>query len=82
MSSPYIAQLVGEPGGKLRGKQAVGEYWRIALQRNPTLHFELLSTLVGVDSIVLYYEGARGMAAEAFFFDASGSVVRASAHYA
>jgi ketosteroid isomerase-like protein len=82
MSSPYIAQLMGEPGGKLKGKQAVGDYWRHALQRNPTLHFELVSTLVGVDSIVLYYKGARGMAAEAFFFDASGKVIRASAHYA
>jgi len=81
MSSPYIAQLMGEPGGKLKGKLAVGDYWRHALQRMPTLHFELVSTLVGVDSIVLYYKGARGMAAEAFFFDAAGLVVRANAHY-
>jgi hypothetical protein len=81
MSSPYIAQLMGEPGGKLKGRLAVGDYWRLALERMPTLHFELVSMLVGVDSIVLYYKGARGLAAEAFFFDAAGLVVRASAHY-
>jgi len=82
MSSPYIVQLLGEPAGKLKGKAAVGEYWRRALERTPTLHFELLETLVGVDSLVLYYRGARGLAAEVFFFNAAGLVTKASAHYA
>ena len=82
MSSPYIAQLLGEPSGTLRGKEAVGDYWRYALERTPALQFELVSTLVGVDSLVLYYKGARGMAAEVFFFDAAGKVTKACAHYA
>jgi hypothetical protein len=81
MSSPYIAQLMGEPSGTLKGKAAVGDYWRRALERAPTLRFELVSTLVGVDSIVLYYRGARGMAAEVFHFNDDGLVGRASAHY-
>lgn len=81
MSSPYIAQLMGEPTGTLKGKVAVGNYWRRALERMPTLHFEPVSTLVGVDSLVLYYQGARGMAAEVFFFDAAGKVSKACAHY-
>ena len=81
MSSPYIVQLLGEPGGKLKGKAAVGEYWRRALERTPTLHFELVDTLVGVDSLVLYYRGARGLAAEIFYFNAAGVVTKAGAHY-
>jgi len=81
MSSPYIVQLLGEPGGKLKGKAAVGEYWRRALERMPTLHFELVDTLVGVDSLVLYYRGARGLAAEIFYFNAAGVVTKAGAHY-
>lgn len=81
MSSPYIAQLLGEPSGVLRGKAAVGDYWRRALERAPTLHFELLDTLVGVDSVVLYYRGARGLAAEVFLFNEAGQVRAASAHY-
>jgi ketosteroid isomerase-like protein len=81
MSSPYIVQLLGEPSGKLKGKDAIGRYWRRALERAPTLRFELVSTLVGVDSLVLYYQGARGMAAEVFFFDAAGKVSKAGAHY-
>jgi hypothetical protein len=48
----------------------------------PTLHFELQSLLVGAHSIVIYYRGARGMAAELFEFDEHGHVIKAAAHYA
>ena len=82
MSSPVIVQLADEPSGTLRGKAAVGAYWRKALQLIPDLHFELVDTLLGVNSITLYYIGARGMAAEVFHFNADGKVVRACAHYA
>lgn len=81
MSSPYIAQIAGEPSGTLRGKAAVGAYWAKALARTPTLHFELIKVLAGVESLTIYYRGARGLAAEVFWFDESGRVVRAAAHY-
>ena len=81
MSSPYIVQLLGEPSGRLKGKATVGDYWRRALERTPTLRFELIDTLVGVDSLVLYYRGARGLAAEVFFFNEGGLVSKAGAHY-
>lgn len=82
MASPYIAQIAGEPSGRLRGKAAVGAYWQAALARMPDLHFELREILLGADSLTLYYRGARGMAAEVFQFDDRGQVVRAAAHYA
>ncbi len=82
MSSPYIAQIAGEPSGILKGKPAVVAYWTQALERMSTLHFKLHSTLLGADSLVIYYRGARGMAAEVFFFGPNGLVVKASAHYA
>lgn len=83
MSSPVIVQIAGETSGMLRGKVAVGAYWRKALQLIPDLHFELVSVLVGVGSITLYYKGARGrLAAEVFHFDPANKVVKAFAHYA
>ena len=82
MSSPVIIQIVGEPSGRLNGKIAVGAYWAKALQVLPDLRFELLTTLIGVDSITLYYKGARGLAAEVFHFGPDRKVVRAYAHYA
>ncbi len=82
MSSPVIIRIAGEPSGTLRGKTAVGAYWRKALQLIPNLTFELISVLTGVNSITLYYKGARGLAAEVFYFDSDRKVIRAAAHYA
>lgn len=83
MSSPYIPQIANEPSGTLRGKAAVGSYWDKAFQLIPDLHFDLISTLVGVDSITLYYKGAQGrLVAEVFHFDGSQKVVKAYSHYA
>jgi ketosteroid isomerase-like protein len=81
MSSPYIAQIANEPSGTLKGKDRVAAYWSTALERMPTLRFELLQALVGVDSVTIYYRGVRGLAAEVFFFNEEGLVVRACAHY-
>lgn len=82
MSSPYIARIAGEPSGTLKGKAAVREYWAKALKLMPDLRFELVEALTGVDSIVIYYRGRSGMAAEVFIFDMHGKVIKAFAHYA
>jgi hypothetical protein len=81
MSSPYIIQIANEPTGKLKGKEQVSAYWAQALQRMPDLHFELLNTLVGISSLTLYYQGARGLAAEVLHFNDAGKVNKAYAHY-
>jgi hypothetical protein len=81
MSSLVIVKIAGEPSGRLKGKEAVGSYWRKALALLPYLHFDLLATLVGVNSITLYYNGVRGPSAEVFHFDESGRVAKAFAHY-
>ncbi|WP_447984061.1 nuclear transport factor 2 family protein [Nitrospira sp. Nam74] len=82
MSSPLIVKIAGQPSGKLKGKHAVGAYWRKALEQLGPIRLELHMTLVGTDSLVLYYRGRRGMAAEVFFFNSAGQVTRAAAHYA
>jgi len=82
MSSPVIVKIAGESSGTLKGKGKVGDYWAKALQLNPDLHFELVTTLVGVSSITLYYKGTRGLSAEVFHFNAEEKVTRAYAHYA
>ncbi len=81
MSSPFIAQMAGEPSGLLKGKATVAAYWAKALERFPTLQFELHSVLVGVNSLVIYYQGVNGMAAEFFCFNSSGKVYKSAAHY-
>ena len=82
MSSPAIIEVVGELSGALKGREAVGAYWAIGLQLRSDLHFELISTLIGVDSITFYYRGHRGLSAECFHFGSDQKVVRAYAHHA
>ena len=81
MTSPVIIKVVGKSSGTLKGKEAVGAYWAKALQLIPNLHFDLVATLVGVNSITLYYNGTRGLSAEVFHFNHHGKVTRAYAHY-
>lgn len=78
MSSPFIQKIADEPSGTLRGKTAIDAYWGKALQFMTDLHFQLISTLVGVDSITLEYIGAQGhFVAEFFFFSVNQKVVKA-----
>ncbi|MDP9024469.1 MAG: nuclear transport factor 2 family protein [Candidatus Eremiobacteraeota bacterium] len=55
MSSPFIARVVEETSGTLRGKRAIGAYWKRGLERAPQLRFELLDVLLGIDSLAIYY---------------------------
>jgi SnoaL-like domain len=82
MSSPLIAKIAGEPSCRLKGKRAVGAYWARALELNPDLHFELLTTLVGAGSVTICYQGQRGMAAEVLVFGPDNKVTHGLAHYA
>ena len=81
MTSPVIIEVTGEPSGTLKGKEAVGAYWAKALELFPNLHFDLIATLVGVNTITLYYEGVRGPSAEVLHFNQDGKVAKAYAHY-
>lgn len=82
MSSPFIPKIADEPSGTLKGKTAIGAYWNKAIELYPDLHFELITTLVGVDSITLYYQNHRNqLAAEVFLLGSNEKVVKAFAHY-
>lgn len=80
--SPVVAQLIGEPSGTLRGKQALQSYFEKGLQAYPDLTFELVDILWGLDTIILYYRNQRGtMTGEYMDIDSSGLVRRVVANY-
>ncbi len=60
-TSPVAARVVPESGGKVRGKDALRAYWTSALTRIPDLHFEVLGSYVGVDTLVINYRNQLGM---------------------
>jgi ketosteroid isomerase-like protein len=82
MTSPFIAQLMNEPSGTIKGKENVRAYWARALERIPDLYFDLIEVLTSVESITIYYHAVFGKrAAEVLFFNENGKVSRAVAHY-
>lgn len=81
-TSPFVAAIVGEASGTLRGKAALAEYFSKGLPRYPDLHFRLRAVLAGVRSVTVCYESVNNLdAAEVMELDGQGRVVRAQCHY-
>lgn len=81
-SSPVATQLMPESGGVIHGKKELEAYWREGLRRIPDLHFEVVATYVGVDTLVINYRNQRGaLVNEVLEFDGN-VVVRGHGTYA
>lgn len=81
-TSPFAVTLLGDPEGRIRGKEAVRAYFAKGLEMIPDLHFELLNVMVGVTSLTLFYQGVRGIpACEVVVFNGNGKVILSMAHY-
>jgi ketosteroid isomerase-like protein len=48
VTTPMIKLSTGVETGSLKGKKAVGEYWKKALDKIPDLHFELIEVTAGI----------------------------------
>jgi ketosteroid isomerase-like protein len=81
MSSPFIQKVFGEPSGILVGKERVGAYWQMMLSKYGTPQMELIAVFVGSGSIAIEYRNRGRRAVEIFFFEESGLVSMAAAHY-
>jgi ketosteroid isomerase-like protein len=83
MISPLVSALTGTDATTLAGKDALRSYFAAGLERYPALHFEPIELFVGVDSLVLHYQGAGGnLAAEVIFLNSHDKITRYLAHYA
>lgn len=82
ITTPMIKMALGNDSGSLKGKEAVGIYWRQALIKLPDLHFELIDVTISVDSIALYYKSVMNKnTIEVMFFNEDGKVNKIIAHY-
>jgi hypothetical protein len=73
---------VNNPTGTLNGKPAVRDYWQLALDRFPDLHFTLIDVFTGATSLtILYHSVQTTRAAETLFLTADGKAYKAAAHY-
>ena len=81
--SPRARLVLGVADGAVRGKPALGDYMRAALEKVPDLHFTLKRVFSGVNSVVLEFTTSDGRhGAEFMDFGTSGHVARVVAHYA
>lgn len=82
LTSP-VARRFGDGTGIIRGKAALGEYFRQGLQAYPGLHFDFLDVFWGLETLVVrYINNVRGAeAAEVMLFNKEGKVIRVWANY-
>lgn len=82
ITTPMITLATGGKESSLKGKEAVREYWRKALDKFPDLHFDLIHSTAGVDSVALFYKSIMDKhAVEVMFFNEDGKISRMYAHY-
>lgn len=79
--SPFAAAIGVEPSGKVRGRDAVRNYYQLGLERSPGLRFVLDAVLVGVDSVTILYHNHTGLQVAETLVLGDGQVVRVMANH-
>jgi len=82
VTTPMISLATEGKERTLKGKTAIREYWKKALEKFPDLHFELIRSTEGVNSVALFYKSIMDKhAVEVMFFDDEGKINKMYAHY-
>lgn len=83
IETPMAAKRLPETCGLVKGKEAVREYWKIGLQKNPELEFEILDVLTGISGLTIYYmnKSTNNKAVEVMIFNNQQKVKQAIVHY-
>ncbi|MEJ2060352.1 MAG: nuclear transport factor 2 family protein [Gammaproteobacteria bacterium] len=87
LTSPVVISVLNDPSGTVIGKDALRAYFKRGLEVHPDLNFELVDTLWGLSSVVLYYlnqkyvDQRRTMTAEFMELNEAGKVIRVVANY-
>lgn len=83
IESPLALKRLPETKGTVTGKENVRKYWTLGLENNPTLKFELLDVLMGVNSLTIYYINiaTNKKSAEVMSFNSDMKVNKAIVNY-
>jgi len=81
--SPFVSLVLGEPTGRVQGRDTLRAYFAKALIAYPDLRFDLQTVYWGVNSITISYRSVKNLpAAEVMLFDGENRVSIVYAHYA
>ena len=83
IESPLALKRLPETKGTVIGKKNVRNYWAGGLENNPTLKFEILDILIGVNSLTIYYinTATNRKAVEVMSFNSDMKVNKAIVNY-
>lgn len=82
VTTPMIKMAIGLESGTLKGKEAVANYWKKAMEKVPDLYFELYEATEGINSVALFYKSILNKKAiEVMFFNNEGKINRMFAYY-
>ena len=81
-SSPFVASVGGVATCTLRGCEELRVYFKAALTKFPSLHFELRTVFYGTDAMTITYKSVNGLlAAETMVLSDEFLVKRVWAQY-
>jgi ketosteroid isomerase-like protein len=81
-SSPFVARIGAGASGAVHGRAALLKYFRAALDKFPSLSFQLRAVLIGVDTMTILYDSVNGLlAAETMALNDSGQITHVWAQY-
>ncbi|MGK5533763.1 nuclear transport factor 2 family protein [Streptomyces sp. URMC 129] len=80
-TSPKIVQILGDPSGEVRGKEALRAYWAAGLRLLPGLHFTVEDVRASVDTVVINYRNENGQSVSEVLTFRDGRVCRGLGAY-
>ena len=81
-SSPFVQEIAGGNNGSVRGRDELRKYFEVALEKFPSLHFDLRAVMLGMNTVTLLYESVRGLlAGETMVLNAAGQITRVWVQY-
>ncbi len=82
LTSLLVSNVLGDPAGTVRGKQALRAYFAKALAAAPDLTFELLDVFLGVNSVAVYLRSnVRGLQLEVMELATDERIARVLVHH-
>jgi hypothetical protein len=81
-SSPFVERIGAGASGTVHGRAPLLKYFSVALDKFPSLNFQLRAVLIGIDTVTILYDSVNGLlAAETMALNQTGQIMRVWAQY-
>lgn len=82
LSSPLVAIMMGEPSGRLRGKDRILAFWELLFAREEQFAGDFFTVYRGIRTVIISYRSILGKnALEQLEFDDAGRIIRSTSSF-